>query len=86
MQFFFYFFFYHFFGKIFGGGYHGNGHAAKGIRYQLFGFVLQHKNPESFIKIHEYACQTWVGGYRDLLLIFSRVDSGKTCSAGASFL
>ena len=37
MQFF--FFFYHFLGKIFGGSYHGNGHAAEGIGYQLFGFV-----------------------------------------------
>ena len=26
------------------------------------------KNPESFIKIHDHACQTWVGGYRELLL------------------
>ena len=23
---------------------------------------------QSFIKIHDYACQTWVGGYRELLL------------------
>ena len=38
MQIFIYFFF-HFLGKIFGGGYHGNGHAAEGIRHQLFGFV-----------------------------------------------
>ena len=38
MQFFIYFF-YHILGKIFGGGYHGNGHAAEGIGYQLFGFV-----------------------------------------------
>ena len=68
MQFFIYFF-YHFLGKIFRDGYHGNGHAAEGIGYQLFGFVSQHKNPESFIKIHYHACQTWVGGYRELLLI-----------------
>ena len=27
------------------------------------------KQPESFIKIHDYACQNWVGGYRELLLI-----------------
>ena len=27
------------------------------------------KNPESFIKIHDCACQTWVGGYGELLLI-----------------
>ena len=72
MQFF--IFFYHFLGKIFGGGCHGNGHAAEGIGYQLFGFVWQHKNPESFIKIHDHACQTWVGGYRELLLTYMCIN------------
>ena len=38
MQFFIYFFII-FWEKNFGGGYHGNGHAAEGIEYQLFGFV-----------------------------------------------
>ena len=31
-------------------------------------YLVLCENPESFIKIHDYACQTWVGGYRELLL------------------
>ena len=27
-------------------------------------------NPESVIKIHDHACQTCAGGYRELLLTF----------------
>ena len=61
----FHLFFYHFLGKIF----RHNGHAAEGIRFQLFGFVFIHKTPESFIKIYDYSCQTWVGVYRELLLM-----------------
>ena len=36
-----------------------------GINYLI---LCDNKNSESVIKIHDYACQTWVGGYRELLL------------------